>query len=247
MGIVSQKVILPEWGKVNIKCLSTARRVSARWRSDGLHVTVPPGLSADQFKRILDSMAPDLRRLRPDLENRPPLYFDGFTYSGDGWSIDMHKESRLAPDRLHIKNELDTGSGHISYHIYYGVGIDPVKNEAFLAKNILKAARHFVHVRVIPEAIEIARGLGVSVAGWDTMRGATRLGKCSASGKIWLNERLAFYDRELRRSTITHELAHRTHFDHSPAFHALWERYMGCTNATLKERRRATPLPLPPR
>ncbi len=39
---------------------------------------------------------------------------------------------------------------------------------------------------------------------------------------------------ELRRYIITHELAHLTHFDHSPDFHTLWRRYLGCDPAGLR-------------
>lgn len=51
-------------------------------------------------------------------------------------------------------------------------------------------------------------------------RAQRRWGSCAADGAIRINWRLVMAPDHVRRSVIAHEVAHMTHFDHSPAFHA---------------------------
>lgn len=48
-----------------------------------------------------------------------------------------------------------------------------------------------------------------------------RWGSCASSGVIRYNWRLILAPPAVRRATVAHEVAHRTHMNHSPAFHAL--------------------------
>jgi predicted metal-dependent hydrolase len=67
----------------------------------------------------------------------------------------------------------------------------------------------------------------------------TRWGSCSASGAIRYNWRLVMAPAPVRRWVVAHEVAHRLHMDHSPAFHAAEQRiYEGdCRAARLELRR----------
>jgi predicted metal-dependent hydrolase len=51
-----------------------------------------------------------------------------------------------------------------------------------------------------------------------------RWGSCSDRKAIRINWRLVQAPDFVRRSVVAHEVAHMTHFDHSPAFHALLAR-----------------------
>lgn len=51
-------------------------------------------------------------------------------------------------------------------------------------------------------------------------RAQRRWGSCAADGSIRMNWRLVMAPDFVRRSVVAHEVAHMTHFDHSPAFHA---------------------------
>ncbi len=46
-----------------------------------------------------------------------------------------------------------------------------------------------------------------------------RWGSCASNGMIRINWRLIMAPDLVRRSVVAHEVAHLTHFDHSPAFH----------------------------
>lgn len=48
-----------------------------------------------------------------------------------------------------------------------------------------------------------------------------RWGSCASSGIIRYSWRLILAPPEVRRATVAHEVAHRVHMNHSPAFHAV--------------------------
>jgi predicted metal-dependent hydrolase len=54
-----------------------------------------------------------------------------------------------------------------------------------------------------------------------------RWGSCSSSGAIRYSWRLILAPAEVLRATVAHEVAHLTHLDHSPAFHAEVTRLYG--------------------
>lgn len=61
---------------------------------------------------------------------------------------------------------------------------------------------------------------GVSVAAVSVGDPRGRWGSCSSRGNIRYSWRLALAPRWVRHATVAHEVAHRRHMNHSPAFHA---------------------------
>lgn len=55
----------------------------------------------------------------------------------------------------------------------------------------------------------------------------SRWGSCAADGVIRYSWRLILAPPEVRIATVAHEVAHRLHMDHSPAFHAAHARLLG--------------------
>jgi predicted metal-dependent hydrolase len=66
-----------------------------------------------------------------------------------------------------------------------------------------------------------ARKAGVSVARVSIGDAGTRWGSCSAAGSIRYNWRLVLAPPAVRRWVVAHEVAHRLHMNHGPAFKAL--------------------------
>jgi hypothetical protein len=68
---------------------------------------------------------------------------------------------------------------------------------------------------------------GVTVARVGVGDPLSRWGSCSSSGGIRYSWRLILAPDWVRRATVAHEVAHRVHMNHSPAFHALVADLLG--------------------
>lgn len=83
---------------------------------------------------------------------------------------------------------------------------------------------------------------GVTVRSVSVGDAGTRWGSCSASGAIRYNWRLVMAPPHVRRWVVAHEVAHRLHMDHSPAFHAAEARiYEGDCAAARRDLRALGP------
>jgi len=68
---------------------------------------------------------------------------------------------------------------------------------------------------------------GVKVARVSVSDTRSRWGSCSASGDIRYSWRLILAPDFVRRATVAHEVAHRVHMNHGPAFKALERTLLG--------------------
>lgn len=71
------------------------------------------------------------------------------------------------------------------------------------------------------ETAEIAAKAGVKVTQVAVGDPKGRWGSCASSGAIRYSWRLLLAPGYVRRATVAHEVAHRVHMHHGPAFHAL--------------------------
>ncbi len=87
-----------------------------------------------------------------------------------------------------------------------------------------------------------AERAGVSIRSVSVGDASSRWGSCSASGAIRYNWRLVLAPPHLLRWVVAHEVAHRRHMDHGPAFRALEvELYGGDVRAARAELRALGP------
>lgn len=77
------------------------------------------------------------------------------------------------------------------------------------------------------ETAEFSQIAGVTVSRVSVGDPRGRWGSCASSGVIRYSWRLILAPAQVRRATVAHEVAHRLHMDHSPAFHAAVERIFG--------------------
>lgn len=88
----------------------------------------------------------------------------------------------------------------------------------------------------------VAAQAGVTVRSVSIGDPVSRWGSCSSSGAIRFSWRLILAPPEVLRFVVTHEVAHRLHMDHSPAFKAAEERLFGGPVAAARlELRRLSP------
>ena len=81
------------------------------------------------------------------------------------------------------------------------------------------------------ETREYAAKTGVTVTKVGVGDPASRWGSCSSSGAIRYSWRLVLAPDWVRRATVAHEVAHRVHMNHGPAFHALVAELLGADPA----------------
>jgi predicted metal-dependent hydrolase len=80
--------------------------------------------------------------------------------------------------------------------------------------------RHALDV-LSAETADYAAKAGVAVSKVAVGDPVSRWGSCSSAGAIRYSWRLILAPPHVRRHTVAHEVAHRVHMNHGPAFHAL--------------------------
>jgi predicted metal-dependent hydrolase len=97
---------------------------------------------------------------------------------------------------------------------------------------------------LLPFAHEVADQVGLAPAGFEIGRGMRKLGHCTAKKVIQLSRNLMFLSEPLVRYIICHELAHLTHMNHSPQFHALCDKYCNGQEKALERQLRQFRFPI---
>lgn len=96
-----------------------------------------------------------------------------------------------------------------------------------LEQRLLRWLKQHSRTLLERETRELAAVAGVTVDRVGVGDPLTRWGSCSSSGVIRFSWRLILMPEWVRRATVAHEVAHRVHMNHGPAFHALVEELLG--------------------
>jgi len=81
------------------------------------------------------------------------------------------------------------------------------------------------------DTAEYAAKAGVAISRVSVADPKARWGSCAATGAIRYSWRLICAPPHVRRSTVAHEVAHRLHMNHSPAFYAALRELYGADPA----------------
>lgn len=204
-------------GRVTVRFDSRTRRYHARWKNGAVHLTAPEGVSEHDILYALAQMAPQLKAKKPEpygFRAGDRMAFDGFT---------------LAVESLAESGKVGSSIDGNTLELYLSADVDPGHPDVqkLIARHIRRVALFIAPRILLPRARQISALLGVSPADWSVGRGSKRLGCCDSDRRISLSCMCIFLPQRLRDYIICHELAHLTHFDHSPQFHALCSRYCG--------------------
>lgn len=90
-----------------------------------------------------------------------------------------------------------------------------------LPARVLRFLRTEAKALLGAETRALAKAAGVTVADVGVGDPVSRWGSCTASGAIRYSWRLILVPTFVRQAIVAHEVAHRVHMNHSPAFHAL--------------------------
>jgi predicted metal-dependent hydrolase len=96
-----------------------------------------------------------------------------------------------------------------------------------MAPRLLRWLRREALKLLEQETREIADSAGVAVGRVGVGDPRSRWGSCAQDGDIRYSWRLILAPSFVRRATVAHEVAHRVHMDHSPAFHRVTAELFG--------------------
>ena len=207
-----------EFGKIYVELRRGMTSVRFTYHTDGsLLMRAPLGVSVADLKRMVDMNREQLRRLpRPE----------GVSFHL-GQIIECYKcrviiESQNRMPR-YILNHWDEDTLHLQVHDSAELNDEGVKRT--ISTVIGRAMEVQAHAALLPFAHKVADELGLRPAGFEVGRGMRKLGHCTSKRIIQLSRNLMLLPQELVRYLICHELAHLTHMNHSPEFHALVNQY----------------------
>lgn len=205
---------------VEIRRHARSRSIRARVLPGGVRVTAPPHISEHQIHQFLDDHQEQLQEYWQQIQHEHPVpeYHQGSSIpllgrqirldmapmAGSGYSCDWRAEE---PHRLLVRHPIS--------------GIDQTQ----MRENLYKWYRRFARQHLHHRALELAVRTGISFNRLSVRDQSTRWGSCSSAGNLSLNWRLVLFAEPVIDYVIIHELAHREHFDHSPAFWDLVARH----------------------
>lgn len=227
----------PCLGRVIYAVKSTARRFTARWKPDGLHLTVPPWSTRADINDALTRMSPALLKRKP----QQTLYAIGKVFSFELLEISItqgaHDDTRC---RLH-----NCGCNRFEISVGRQCRMDDAAAIDAISRLIKGIARYVAQSVLIQEAETTALAAGVKPNQWLLSSGRRVLGKCDGRRRISLSVTNVFLPRHLRDYIVFHELAHLTEMNHSMRFHALCNRYCNGNERILAQELKKFIFPLP--
>lgn len=124
------------------------------------------------------------------------------------------------PVGIHIRGE------EVVFNAPYSTKIDSPELITRSYQNYITAfLKKTAHRYIIPRTKALATTMNTSYGSITLKEQKTRWGSCSSLGNLTFNWRLVHFEPPIIDYVIIHELAHRTHMDHSTAFWKLVETY----------------------
>ena len=207
-----------EFGKIHVELRRGMTSVRFAYHTDGLLLMrAPKGVSVADLQRMVDMSREQLRTFpRPD----SVAFHLGQVIECYKCRVIIESQSRMPG---YILNHWEGDTLHLQVH--ETANLDDANVKRTLSSVIGRALDVQAHAVLLPFAQRVADELGLKPAGFEVGRGMRKLGHCTAKKVIQLSRNLMFLPEPLIRYVICHELAHLTHMNHSPQFHALCNQY----------------------
>lgn len=220
-----------EFGKITVELRRGMTSLRFGYKPDGsLLMRAPLGISVDDLKRLIDTH-------REKLRNSPHPYVPDMHIGQviEGFRCRIVLETISArPGFVQTCWEKDT----LQVQIYEGADLTDISTKEFVSDMMSQAMEIVAMMQLLPFAQEVADELGLKPAGFEIGRGMRKLGHCTGKKVIQLSRNIMFLPEDLVRYVICHELAHLTHMNHSPQFHALCDQYTGGKEKELEQKLR---------
>ena len=226
-----------EFGKIHVELRRGMTSVRFTFHADGnLLMRVPLGISVAEMQRMVDIHREQLRRLP---HPQSVSFRFGQTIECFKCQVVIESQNRMPG---YILNHWEGDTLHLQIHQHADLEDDGIKRT--ISSVIGRAMDVQAHALLLPFAQQIADELGLRPAGFEVGRGMRKLGHCTAKRIIQLSRNLMFLPEALVRYIICHELAHLTHMNHSPQFHALCNQYCGGKEKELERQLRQFRFPI---
>ena len=219
-----------EFGKVFITVRRNMRNITMRWKGGSLFMNVPPGTSSSHIEKVLNEMRPTLRKN----QTRDELaYHIGQVIDCYGFKIVIGEQAKFRDKIIFSKSE-----NVVTASVPQGIDLTTLSSKEWISK-ALKMVAHNEASRLLPLAQKVTERLGVPPERFEIGRGLRKLGHCTPKRVIQLSGNLVFMPQDLIEYIICHELAHLTHMNHSPQFHALVNHYVNGQEKALEKKLKA--------
>ena len=226
-----------EFGKIHVELRRGMTSVRFTFHADGnLLMRAPLGISVAEMQRMVDIHREQLLRLP---HPQSVSFRFGQTIECFKCQVVIESQNRMPG---YILNHWEGDTLHLQIHQHADLEDDGIKRT--ISSVIGHAMDVQAHALLLPFAQQIANELGLRPAGFEVGRGMRKLGHCTAKRIIQLSRNLMFLPEALVRYIICHELAHLTHMNHSPQFHALCNQYCGGKEKELERQLRQFRFPI---
>ena len=207
-----------EFGKIHVELRRGMTSVRFTYHADGnLLMRAPLGVTVSDLRRMVDLNREQLRKLP---HPQGITFYLGQVIECFKCRVIIEAQSRMPG---YILNHWEGDTLHLQVHENANLHDENIKHT--ISSVISRAMEVQAHALLLPYAQQVARELGLRPAGFEVGRGMRKLGHCTAKKIIQLSRNLMFLPEPLVRYIICHELAHLTHMNHSPQFHALCDQY----------------------
>jgi len=226
-----------EFGKIYVELRRGMTSVRFAYHADGhLLMRAPLGVSVADLQRMVDINREQLRRLpHPELVS----FHMGQVIECYKCRVVIEPQHRMPG---YILNHWDGDTLHLQ--VYERADLDNEGIKRTISNVIGRAMEVQAHAALLPLAQSMAHQLELQPAGFEVGRGMRKLGHCTRGRVIQLSRNLMFMPEPLIRYIICHELAHLTHMNHSPQFHALCDQYTGGKEKELERQLRQFRFPI---
>ena len=193
-----------EFNGLLFRVFASARRsrIGILADEDGLRVAGPARMRLADARAVVERNFPAVRKLASRLAALPPPYAPpDFSVGGT-----LRMLGSYCP--------VEPGCGHPVYEN----GVFKVHPVCAREAEFVRLYRRFAASLLTEKVRLAAQAAGVTVAGVRIGSAAGRWGSCSADGHLNFPWKLVLCPEALIDYVVAHELAHRTHMDHSPEF-----------------------------
>lgn len=215
-----------EFGRIIITFRRGMKRMVCRWRGTQLNLSAPFGVKSNE---VLDMLERNREKIRA-LNRKEIAYYDGQVIPCFRTSLTIGTDARLHGQIAHTMHP----DGTLSLLLPADADFSSQAVKRAIGASISHLLERAATLYLPSFAWEEAHRLGLNPLRFEIGRGKSKLGHCTPQGVIQLSRFLMLMTEPLVRCVVCHELAHLTHMDHSPAFHALLDEYLDGHRADLE-------------